>query len=149
MIASHGKLAALLLDEEVVQVSLLGELITETDAIVVDAETDDDGTTMLTGLQARSTIAVGNTLQPHLRQSCSILVIMIADGGCLAPYRAPRLVERGGFLLDDAETIHQVALVQTHRGMFVLGQLQTEMGGLDDGTTLIRHLVNGATYLID
>ena len=73
---------------------------------------------------------------------------MIADGGCLAPYRAPRLVERGGFLLDDAETIHQVALVQTHRGMFVLGQLQSEMGGLDDGTTLIRHLVNGATQLI-
>ena len=40
MVSSHRKLTALLLDEEIVQILLLGELITEPDAVVIDAETD-------------------------------------------------------------------------------------------------------------
>ena len=40
MVASHRKLTALFLDEEVVEVLLLGELITESDTIVIDAEAD-------------------------------------------------------------------------------------------------------------
>ena len=42
VIASHCKLGALLLDEEVIELLLLGELVAEADTIIVDAETDPD-----------------------------------------------------------------------------------------------------------
>ena len=43
VVAGHGKLTALLLNEEVVQLALLGKLVAETDTFIVDAEADDDG----------------------------------------------------------------------------------------------------------
>ena len=49
MVASHRKLTHLLLDQEVVQILLLGELITESDAIVIDTETDQNGATEVSG----------------------------------------------------------------------------------------------------
>jgi hypothetical protein len=38
MVSSHRKLCALVLDEEVVQFGLLGKLITEAYAVVLDSE---------------------------------------------------------------------------------------------------------------
>ena len=127
MVASHRKLRTLFLDEEIVQVRLLRELITESDTIVIDTETDEYLATMLTGLESHARGGFRRSRAPLLQQSRNILYIVIADVAGLAPDGLPRLVEGGGFLLDKGEVVHQVALVHAHGGMFVLGQLKSQM----------------------
>ena len=39
------------------------------------------------------------------------------------------------------ETVHEARLGEALGGVLVLGELQSEVGGLDDGTSLVGHLV--------
>ena len=110
MIASHRKLRALFLDDEIVQLLLLGELITESDTIVVDTETDDN-----------------LTFGGRLKQSGSKLVVVVTDGGCLTPYGFPGLIERRGLFLFDLKTIHQISLVRPFRRVTILSQFQSKV----------------------
>ena len=128
VVASHCKLRALLLDEEVVQPLLLGELIAESDTIVVHSEADHDGARL-----------------PLLRQRGRILVIVVANVARLAPYGLPRLVERAGALARQREVAHQVVLVQPRRRVLVLGQLQSQVRGAYHVPTLIRHTIHRAS----
>ena len=50
MVTRESKLAAFFFNQEVIQLWLLRKLIAETDAVVIDTETDQDGTTVLAGL---------------------------------------------------------------------------------------------------
>ena len=76
MVSSHRKLCALVLDEEVVQFGLLGKLITEAYAVVIDSE-------------AQHNLA----LLCLLLKYGSILVVVVADVTRLAPDGFPRLVK--------------------------------------------------------
>ena len=66
MVASHRKLCTLFLNQEVVEVSLLGELITEPYPIVIDTEADNDGTLVLTRSHTGTTRGAGKAVEPLL-----------------------------------------------------------------------------------
>ena len=127
MVTRHRELAVLLLNEEIVQVLLLGELIAEANTVVIDTETYHHLTIALTGLQTGFACFGRHRLTPLLRQSRNILVIMVADGGRLTPYGTPGLIEGRGLLLDQLKAIHQVALLHAQRGMFVPSQFQAKV----------------------
>ena len=150
MVAGHGKLGMLLLDDEVVQLLLLGELVAEADAVVIDAETDDNGTRVRNQGEA-GFVAVAHVLGfvGGLPERGGQLVVVVADGGCLAPDGAPRLVELAGLLVHDLEAGHQAGFRQVGRGVLVPGQFQAEVRGQHDGTVLVVHLVGWAAVLID
>ena len=94
VVAGHGKLGVLLLDDKIVQLVLLWKLIAQSHAIVVHPETDDD-------------VALGGRLVEHNFQ----FVIVVADGGGFTPYGSPCLVKRGGVGSRYLETVHQVGLI--------------------------------------
>ena len=138
MVASHRKLRTFVLDEEIVQVRLLRELITESDAVVVNTETDEYLTTVLTGLQLHAGSIFRGGRAPLLQQSRNIFDIVVADDLGFTPNGLPRLVEGGGLLLNEGEAVHQVAFVHTHGGMLVLGQLKSQMRRAYHVLSLIR-----------
>ena len=102
----------LVLDEEVVEFLLLWELIAQAHSVVVDAEADGD-------------MPLGGILQ----QVDGQFVVMVADGGRLAPHGFPGLVEGAGLRVGHREAIHQVGLIIALVGMLVLGQFQSEPAG--------------------
>ena len=76
MVASHGKLSVLFLDEEVVERLLLRELIAQTESLVIHAEADDD-------------VSVGRRLvEVNLE-----FVVVVAYLRPFAPYGSPSLIE--------------------------------------------------------
>ena len=125
MVARHGELSMFFLDNEVVERFLLRELIAQAHTIVIDTETNGD-------------VALGRSLvQVDLH-----LIVVVADGGSLSPYRFPSLIKGGSLAAGLGETVHQVSLLHAFAGMLVLCQLQTEMGWLDDCLSLVGHLVS-------
>ena len=150
MVACHGKLAVFLLDKEVVQFLLLREFITESDAVVIDTETDGYLSGLLNFFHAflrgigRRTHWFGNGL---LQQYCQFVVV-VTDILGLTPYGLPGLVELLGFFLRDLEAVHQVGFLQTLRGMLVLGQFEAEERGPYHFATLIGHLIDGSSCVI-
>ena len=139
----------LFLNEEIVEVALLGEFVAEAYSIVVDTEAQNHSALILTGRQTGAVRIAGKTVEPLLRQGDGVLVVVIADGSGLTPDGTPRLVECRGFFLGDSKTFHEVVLTQTHRGVFVLSQLETKVRGLNDGSVLIGHLVNRLSKLAE
>ena len=107
VVACHGKLGVLLLDDKVVEHILLRKFVAQTHAVVVDTEADDD--------VARS----GGLVEGHLQ-----LVVVVAYGGGLAPYRGPCLVKRRGLRARHLESVHQIRLVGLAR-ILGLGQFQS------------------------
>ena len=108
VVASHGKLRMLLFDDKIVQFGLLRELIAESHAVVIDTETDDD------------VASAGRLAEVYLQ-----LVVVVADGSRLAPYRLPCLVESsrpGAGLL---KTVHEAGFPHALAGMPVLGQFKS------------------------
>ena len=124
MVARHGKLRVFLLDDEVVEVVLLGELVAQAHAVVVDAEADDD-------------MAVARLL----KEVDGHLVVVVADGRGLAPHGLPGLVKGSLLAALLSEAVHQTGLIKALAGMFLLGQLKAEMGGLDYRFLLVAHLI--------
>ena len=55
------------------------------------------------------------------------LVVVVSDGGSLAPYRTPCLVEGGCLRVLHREAVHEVLLVRPVGGVLVLRQFQSEM----------------------
>ena len=117
MVARHGELRVLLLDDKVHQILLPGELVAQAHAVVVDAEADVH-------------VAVGLGLAKLNQQ----FVVVVADVLHLAPDGLPGFIEggRGGF--HHLEAVHQVGLSV---------QLQPQAAGLDDGALLVVHRVGG------
>ena len=151
MIARHGKLGTLFLDNEVVQIFLLGELVAEPDTIIVYTETDDDVALQLLypcTICGRVVWAPEFVLPLHV-QGYSQFVIVITNGSCFAPYGFPRLVESRSLFLGDGEALHQVFFVDTERGMTILCQFQTQMGRIDNGLALIRHFISWAPFIVE
>ena len=126
MVAGEGELRALLLDEEVVQVGLLRELVAQADAVVEDAEADEELPFLL-----------------RLRQGRNILDVVVAYGARFAPYGFPGLVEGGGLLALQGEAIEEIGLAHATRGVLVAGQLEAQSGGQDDGAALVVERVGG------
>ena len=118
MVASHGKLGMLFLDDEVVQVLRQGELIAETEAIVVETEADLH-------------IALLSLLMQRYQQ----LIVMVADVAGLPPYGLPRLIEGTRLLTSERKTALEVGLAGAGcacsplSGIFLIGvslQFQTK-----------------------
>ena len=81
----------------------LRELIAQAHTIVIDTETNGD-------------VALGRSLvQVDLH-----LIVVVADGGSLSPYRFPSLIKGGSLAAGLGETVHQVSLLHAFAGMLVL-----------------------------
>ena len=119
VVAGHSKLSMFLLDNEVVELLLQGELIAESESVVEDAEADE------------YLAALG-----RLVESDSQFVVVVADFGHFAPYRAPRLVETAFLHFTHAETIHQSGIVL---------QLQTQRRGPQHALAFVEEFVDGGT----
>ena len=144
VVARHSELRALLLDEEVIQVLLLREFIAKSNAVVINAEADNHRAVLRhQGQPTVVTIAFINRLFCRLRECHRQFVVMVSDGGRLAPDGCPCLVEGGHLRVGDIEVVHQVVLFHLHRGVLVLGQFQTEVGRQDDGLAFIVHFIHG------
>ena len=76
MVTVHGKLRMFFLDNKVIQCLLLGKFITESQAVVEQTETDNDGT-VIHGL---------------IQVDCQF-VIVIADFFFFSPHRLPGFIE--------------------------------------------------------
>lgn len=76
VVACEGKLGELFLDDEVGEAALLGELIAEAEAVVVEAEADVH--------------EVAGALLFHTYEE---FVVVVADGRLLAPYGVPGLIK--------------------------------------------------------
>ena len=126
MVARHGELRVLILDDKVDERVLLGELIAQPHAVIVHAKADGHG-------------ALGR----RLGQVHGQFVVVIADGGRLTPHRFPRLVEGCGAMGRLGEAVHQAGFAHALGGMAVLGQLEPQVRGLHHGPALVAHLVSG------
>ena len=108
MIACHGKLGMLLLNDEIVKAFLLWELIAQAHTIIIYTEADGD-------------VALrGSLVQVYLH-----LVVMIADGSSLTPYRLPGFIEGRCLAACFCKTIHQTGFLHSLRSMLILRQLQS------------------------
>ena len=76
MVTSKGELSQLLLDHEIAEVLLVWELITESETVIVETETE-------------SHLSVSRSLDEVHNK----LVVVVADLSFLTPYRLPSLVE--------------------------------------------------------
>ena len=126
VIAGQCKLRALFLDEEVVQFGLLRELIAQADAVVVDTEADENLPFLL-----------------GLRKCGNILVVVVANGTGLAPHGLPRLIESGGLLVLQGETIEEVGFAKATRGMLVACEVEAETRRQDDCPAFVVEAVSG------
>ena len=110
MVTREGELGALLLDDEVIQLtSLLWELIAQTDALVIYTEAEVHHTPRL--------------LLDEIHQQ---LLVVIADGLILTPDRRPGLVKGRGLLPHLREALEEALRIV---------ELVAEATGLDDGLT--------------
>ena len=110
MVTREGELGALLLDDEVIQLtSLLWELIAQADALVIYTEAE-----------------VHHTPRLLLDETHQQLLIVIADGLILAPDRRPGLVKGRGLLPRLREALEEALRIV---------ELVAEATGLDDGLT--------------
>jgi len=89
MVAGHGELRMLLLDDKIVQVLLKRKLVTESQPVVEQAETDQD-----------------IPLLSLLVERDGQFIVMIADLFFLAPDGLPGLVECAGFAFLDRKATH-------------------------------------------
>ena len=89
MVARECKLRQLFLDHEIGQCILHGKLVAEAYAVIIHTEAHVHGNRFLAILGRR-------LLQLHQQ-----LIVMVADGGLLAPHRLPRLVKRGRLLVNE------------------------------------------------
>ena len=119
MVARHGKLSLLFLDDEICEHSFLRELIAEADAVVIDAE-------------AYLHLAVVFGLVETDQQ----LIIVIANTAVLAPDRMPCLVEARRCDTGEGETAHEVGTVS---------QLETESRRQYHGFALVIDTVDRHT----
>ena len=74
---------------------------------------------------------------------------MVTDILGFTPYRLPGLVERGILFALQGESVHQVSLLQAFRCMLVFSQFQTKVGGLHNLASLIGHLIDGTSAIVD
>ena len=95
MVASHGKLRALFLRDEVVQPAFLRELVPQSHTVVVDAEAN-----------------VHQSFCLFLLQFYEQFVVVVADVVGLAPDGLPRLVECCGLFSHQRESIEQIVAIQ-------------------------------------
>ena len=72
---------------------------------------------------------------------------MVADGGCFAPDGAPRFVELAGLLAFQGEAVNEVGLLQSFRGVLVLGQFQSQVRRAHDILSLKGHGISGPSLL--
>ena len=111
MVPGHGEFRLLLLYLEIREAVFLREFIAETQAVVVQAETDIHGRTV--GAQ-----------QVHQQ-----LVGVVTDAVFLAQDRRPGLVNGTGFGADDAEILRQLRPVKERK---------THLGRQDNVLSLVR-----------
>ncbi len=133
VVARHGELGQLLPYHEVDQLLLLRKLIAKTEAVVKQAETDDH-------------CAAGLLL----REAHGQLVMVIADGTALAPYRLPGLVDGGSLRCGQCKPIVKrgagiaaLAHLLTEPGIAAAGQLQPQATGTDHLPALVAEAVGG------
>ena len=124
MVAGHCKLCVLLFYYEIVEFVLLWELVAQAHAIIVHAETYDDV-----------------ALCGWLVESNGHLLVVVAYGCSLSPYRFPRLVERRRVGLHNGETVHKVGFFQSLAGVLVSRKLQSEVARLHYGLALVIQLI--------
>ena len=123
VVARHGKLGMFFLDDEVVEVLLQGEFVAEAQAVVEEAEAEDDVTVLCLLVERHS----------HL-------VVVVADFLLFSPDGLPGLVERGGLHAGQGEAVHQAGVVL---------ELQPQLGRLDDYLIFIIQLIDGLSLRID
>ena len=132
MVACHGKLALLLLDNEVVEILLQRELIAKSHAVVIDAEPQRHA-------------AIGTRLvEVDLH-----LVIIVADALILAPHGSPSVVVRCHLRTGNAEAVEQVGLCHALAGVLVGCQVKAHVAGLNHLLALVEHLVGGTALLVE
>ena len=148
MVACHGKLGTLFLDKEIVQLFLLGELIAQADAVVIDAETDNHFALVRhEGQSTRCSVALIFGFLYFLDQCHGHFVVVVAYGGCLTPYGLPGLIEVCILHVGYLEAIQQVGFLHAFRRMFVLGQFQSQMTGFYHRPSFVAHLVGGPSVV--
>ena len=122
MVAGQGKLRALLLNREIVELGLARKLVAEAQAIIKHAEPYPDG-------------AAGSGLRERHGQ----LVVVVANGFHLAPHRLPAFIE--GALL----AIGHGKAAGERRGIF---QLQPQLAGFDNVSPLVGEVVSGYAIVL-
>jgi len=145
VVARHGELRMLFFYDEIVQVLLLREFITESQTVVEKAETDNDAPVV-----------------HRLVEGDFQFIIVVADFAFFAPYRTPSLVEGRSARVLNLESVHQVrALVHArlvfHFRPFEIGflfgvfafQFQSEGAGLDDRLVFKGKVVHGSTLFVE
>ena len=130
VVTGHGKLRVLFLHNEIIELLLLRELITQAHALVINAEADNDVTVH------------GSLVQGHRH-----LVIVVTDGLCLTPHRCPGLVKGRGLLVFHGETVHEVLLVLAVACVLVFGKLETKVRRFHNSLLLVAHLIGGSSVL--
>ena len=93
VVACHGELGAFFRNDEVIELALLREFVTQSEAIVIDAETDVH-------------VAVFGCLGEAYQQ----FVVVVAYLAVFAPNGCPRLVESRAFFVQEGKAVEQVSL---------------------------------------
>ena len=108
VVASHSKLRALLLYNEIIEIGLLWKFVAKAHAVVIDTEAENHDTVRLTLFQ----------------RNCQ-LVIVVAYLMRLSPYRLPCLVESRFLGIYKLEALHKVGFLQPLTGVLIFGELQS------------------------
>ena len=116
VVAGHRELSMFFLDDEIIQVLLQGELVTETQTIVEQAEADDDVPILCLLVECNSQF-----------------VVVVADLLHFAPHRLPCFIKGRSLGVCQCETVHQPRVVL---------QFQSQFGGVDDRLSLVRKFID-------
>ncbi len=116
------ELGQLVVDDEFLGGGLLGELVAETDAVVVDTEHHVEGAVRCDGLGQRR----------------AQLVVVVADVAVLAPGLFPGLIEAAGRPVGEREVALELAAAAQH---------EAERGGVDDRFAEALDAVAGAAFV--
>ena len=136
VVARHRELGELLPDLEVGQCVLQRELVAETEAVVIQAETHlHHGALAVRVAQVAGVVRVRDAHAPlrlardfgRLLQRHQKLVVVVPDGRLLAPDRLPGLVERVEGRVGEGETAVQVLPVQ--QGVTQAGRKHNGLSG--------------------
>ena len=147
VVARHGELRMLFFYYKIVEVLLVGKFVAEAQAVVVEAEAEDDA-----------------ALVGGLVEGDGQLVVVVADFALLAPDGFPSFIERGGLGVADDEACHQVGFgvdeglvlvahfcpfeVRLLVGVFLF-QFQSQGAGFDDGFVFVEKLVGGCALRVE